>query len=56
MNTVAELLSVVKTLAPYARIEQYLDGNIVIVLNARLADDNAHLEPLDADVFDAAGE
>jgi hypothetical protein len=56
MKTLAELLDAVKTIAPHARLEQRIDGNLVIILNARLAADNSHIELIDDDLFDAAGE
>jgi hypothetical protein len=56
MKTLADLLAAVKTVAPHARIEEHVDGNLAIILNARLAANNSTLEPIDDDLFDAAGE
>jgi len=56
MKTLADLLVVVKTFAPHARIEQQIDGNLAIILNARLAANNSTLEEIDDDLFDATGE
>jgi hypothetical protein len=56
VTKLADLLDLIHQHAPDARVDEHLDGNLVVVLNARLDDDRSTLKSIlddDADLDSA---